>query len=246
MFRAFTRWRHFDSFDGTRIAYRDNGGDGKPLFLLHGLLIDSDMNWGSKPFPAAKRRCILLDARGHGRSDKPHDPKRYAKHAMARDVIALIDELTLDSVDIIGYSLGAHTALEAARLKDRRIRSLVLGGIGNDPTPEADYRSIADEMRAPQPPADGFYRQMAEDFGSDCQAIAAWADGAILPQTPIQLDLSAVTIPILVINGDQDADPAAFAKRLPNAKARSVPGDHISVLEHPDFSRHVVAFLGRR
>jgi pimeloyl-ACP methyl ester carboxylesterase len=238
-------WQSFVSFNGTQLAYRDRGGSGPAVILLHGLLVDSEMNWGKRPFSRTRWRVISLDARGHGRSSKPQQPNAYADRAMARDIIALADHLGLSKLHVVGYSLGANTALETALLEDPRICSVVLGGIGNDDTSEADYRAISDEMLAAVPPSGAFYRSMADDLGADKAAIAAWARGAVLPQIPPDQDLSAVTIPALVVNGSEDHDPAPLAARLPNAESAVFPGDHLSVLEQSGFTRAIINFVDR-
>ena len=59
---------------------------------------------------AAGARTILPDMRGFGASDKPREKEAYADSAMARDVLALIEHLRLDTVDVIGFSMGCGTA----------------------------------------------------------------------------------------------------------------------------------------
>ena len=125
----------FTSFDGTKLFYEEEGA-GAPVVLLHGLSVDTDGNWKAPGIWAALvdagHRVIGFDARGHGRSDKPHDPPAYQDDAMVRDVAAMLDELSLDETDLVGYSMGASTALQFAG-RDERLRRLVLGGIGGDP-----------------------------------------------------------------------------------------------------------------
>jgi len=77
---------------GIRIYYQFEG-DGEPLVMLHGL---SDSQWGLRALgyvePVKERfRVILIDARGHGYSDKPHDPGAYTPALMAGDVLAVLD-----------------------------------------------------------------------------------------------------------------------------------------------------------
>src|SRR2546423_12446274 len=79
------------SFDGTRIAYVVQG-IGPAVLLLHGFAADHVLNWATPgvidALTGAGRRVIATDARGHGASDKPHDPDRYAGDALARDAQA--------------------------------------------------------------------------------------------------------------------------------------------------------------
>ena len=59
---------------------------------------------------SAGARTIVPDMRGFGASDKPREKTAYADSALARDVVALIDHLRLDAVDVIGFSMGSGTS----------------------------------------------------------------------------------------------------------------------------------------
>ena len=89
----------FSSFDGTTIAF-DDLGEGPPVVMLHGFAADAHANWHQpkvvEAVVATGRRVITPDARGHGRSGKPHDIDAYKNQAMPRDVSALLDHLGLD------------------------------------------------------------------------------------------------------------------------------------------------------
>src|SRR6188474_1239125 len=102
----------FRSDDGTDIYYRCWGDtDQLPVVLHHGFVADSELDWVSSGVVASLtangRTVVALDARGHGRSGKPHDPDRYGEARMARDLSLLIDELAVTAVDLVGYSMGA-------------------------------------------------------------------------------------------------------------------------------------------
>ncbi len=122
----------FHSFDGIQLAFQASG-EGPPVVLLHGFAADSDRNWVRPGVVAALedagRQTILLDARGHGSSDKPYEPSAYASGAMARDVMSLVEHLGLEQVDVCGYSMGARTAMTLAA-SGERVRSAILGGVG--------------------------------------------------------------------------------------------------------------------
>src|SRR5205807_10281801 len=97
--------RSFESFDGLTLAYESYGSPGGvPVLLLHGFAADSEANWVRphvvEALVDAGRRAITLDARGHGRSDKPHDPTAYADGAMVRDARALLDHLGVEEVAV--------------------------------------------------------------------------------------------------------------------------------------------------
>jgi pimeloyl-ACP methyl ester carboxylesterase len=96
----------FFTSNGVRIHYVDQG-TGEPVVLVHGYTNFIERNWietGVLPNLAKDHRVIALDLRGHGRSDKPHDPKAYAE--LGQDVVRLLDHLNIVRAHIVGYSLG--------------------------------------------------------------------------------------------------------------------------------------------
>ena len=242
----------FPSFDGVELAYTEEGA-GDPVVLLHGFAADSEVNWGRSGVPealvAAGRRVVRLDARGHGRSDKPHDVAAYASGAMATDLDRLIEHLGAE-VDVVGYSMGAIVALIAAG-RDAPIRSVVAGGIGDATVQRLGRTSeaIAEAMEADDPAAIGdasarAFRTFADLTKADRVALAAVQRAGFVDQ----LDLDAVEIPVLVIVGDRDTlagSAEALAARLPDARALTIPGDHINAVVDPAFAAATVEFLSR-
>jgi pimeloyl-ACP methyl ester carboxylesterase len=122
--------------DGIRIAYEDThdalaAGTGDPIILLHGSGL-SRGSWRGLGYIRALRqtnRVLALDLRGHGRSDKPHEPSHYAMPLIVGDVIAVLDELNIPAAHVIGYSLGARTGFSLIETHPDRALSLVsLGG----------------------------------------------------------------------------------------------------------------------
>lgn len=81
---------------GVRIHYHLEG-EGPPLVVLHWLTGNLKAWYDTKTtyIPELRKRnqLILLDARGHGASDKPHDPKSYDTSSFASDVTSVLDEL---------------------------------------------------------------------------------------------------------------------------------------------------------
>jgi pimeloyl-ACP methyl ester carboxylesterase len=80
----------------------------------------------AKALAARGNRVITLDLLGHGRSERPLDPQCYSMTFFGAQVIALLDHLEIDAAVVLGTSLGANTALEAAALAPERLRGMVI------------------------------------------------------------------------------------------------------------------------
>jgi pimeloyl-ACP methyl ester carboxylesterase len=122
-------YQMFRSCDGTSIAYRVIG-EGQPVVLVHGLTLTSSINFSrrwkwnadcTEVEPAggptvegalveAGLKVVMLDLRGHGHSEKPHDPRGYDMEIFADDVRALAAHLNLGRAAVVGYSLGSMIA----------------------------------------------------------------------------------------------------------------------------------------
>lgn len=249
----------FRSDDGAQIFYTSTGpeGAGPPVLLHHGFGASGEIDWVATTavdrLTAAGRRVVTLDARGHGRSDKYYDPERYGENRMADDVRALLDELGLRQVDLVGYSMGAVVSLITAA-REPRVRRLVVGGIGAGAVELGGVDSTAlppsgliDALLAEDPaaiadPLAAAFRAFADLTGSDRRALAAVAGG--IRHDPLPLD--AVGVPTLVLAGRDDPlarRPEVLAKALPSATLHLVDGDHGAVLRDPGFLDAIVTFL---
>lgn len=145
----------FVSSDGVGLAYHVWGDDlsRPPVFLHHGLAASAQRNWVAPgivaALQAAGRRVVPIDARGHGASDKPHDPALYGEDRMARDLCELVDLLGEAIFDLAGYSMGAIVSLIAAT-REPRLRRLVIGGVGEGILTQGgvDTRAVPNEAIA--------------------------------------------------------------------------------------------------
>lgn len=182
----------FVTDDGVRIVYQMwNRPTVLPLLVLHhGFTGCATCDWVETgvvaALTAANRTVIAPDARGHGGSDKPHQPSAYGEARMARDLIQLIDTLALPQIDFLGFSMGAVVALLAATT-DQRIRRLAIVGVGAGVVelggvdrralpPEALAAAlVADDPTAIENPAAAAFRTNAEARGADLVALAAHA-----------------------------------------------------------------------
>ena len=132
--------------DGIRLFY-ELEGQGYPLFIHHGLGGHPD-SWREMGYVEAlseNNMLILLHARGHGKSDKPHTSEAYAMKNMVGDVTALLDHLEIEKAHFHGYSMGGRVGLATRKFAPARFTALVIGGMGAIETD--DERIIA--MRKP-------------------------------------------------------------------------------------------------
>jgi pimeloyl-ACP methyl ester carboxylesterase len=115
--------------NGVRIHYHMEG-EGSPLVIQHGFT-DSMKTWyelGYVDMLKDSHRLILVDARGHGDSDKPHNPDAYRIETMASDVVTVLDELSIPKAHFIGYSMGGRMGFAIAKYAPERFHSLIIGG----------------------------------------------------------------------------------------------------------------------
>jgi pimeloyl-ACP methyl ester carboxylesterase len=116
------------SGDGVTLEYYDVGPrDGQVVLCLHGLL-DSCYHWGQDahvtgPLVARGFRVVAASCRGHGSSSKHYDPAMYGDK-LVDDQLRLLDALQVDKVHLVGYSMGAETAIALTVRHPGRVRSL--------------------------------------------------------------------------------------------------------------------------
>ncbi len=113
------------SNDLTRIHYVEWGNPrGEPVLFLHGLGTDN-VGWLMQRFAFGRKyRCIAVDNRGSGRSDKPIGP--YDLQQLALDAMLVLDDLGIESAHVIGASMGGAIAQIVAVMHAKRVRSLTL------------------------------------------------------------------------------------------------------------------------
>lgn len=248
----------FTSFDGTRIYYQQWGrrSTRPPVILHHGYVANARANWLWTGIvgrlTADGHKVIALDARGHGRSTKHHDPARYGEANMAHDVSALLDHLSLEQVDLVGYSMGATVALIAAS-EDQRVRRLAVGGIGAHTARLGRGRKngfgtrLANAMLAPsvfsvRDPMLAGFRIMADALWADRKALAAQARAFHAKR----IALDRIQAPTLILAGRDDPfalQPQVLQSAILGSRLTMVPGNHTSVLTKPDFVAALVDFL---
>ena len=111
--------------EDVTLRYRDLGGGGEPVVLLHGYTNDLRTFDGVADSIAAEYRVIALDLRGFGKSRMRNGSERFGR-SMAEDVIALLDALEIPRAHVVGFSLGGVVAASVARAAPERVTSLTL------------------------------------------------------------------------------------------------------------------------
>jgi pimeloyl-ACP methyl ester carboxylesterase len=244
---------YFDS-GGVRIHYEDQG-EGAPVILVHGFGTDARAHWGDSGlirFLATRYRVIAPDARGHGRSDKPHSRDHYGMRNMCGDIVRLLDHLGIRRTLLVGYSMGSRICLELLYEHPEYLRAVVLGGFGaNGAMSIPGQRDrIAAALLADDPEniADDLprrFRRGVESSGNDLKALAACMGG----EEGI-LDFSTrprVKIPLLFLSGTRDrlaGDPHLTSGFFEDSRViRIEDGDHMSSPKDPRFHEAIGDFL---
>ena len=240
-----------ESFDGTELAIH-RVGEGRPVLLLHGLFSSAQMNWikfgHAAKLAEAGFEAIMPDLRAHGESGKPHEPAAYPPDVLVRDVAAVVEALGLVEFDLVGFSLGARTAVRAVA-KGLKPRQLVIAGMGLEGLAGWERRAAffidaidrADTVKRGDPAfmAAAFMKTMKVDRVAARLLLQSVEDSG-------PADLAALTMPALVLCGDKDRDngsPEALAEALPDARFEEVPGTHMSSVAEPALGEAIARFL---
>jgi pimeloyl-ACP methyl ester carboxylesterase len=203
--------------DGVRIHWME-AGEGPPVVLLHGYTSCCDAGWfanGVAKELARDHRVIGIDARGHGRSEKPHDPAKYDGDRMPADVIEVLDYLGVRQAHFHGYSMGGGIVAHLLARHPDRFVTASFGGSGVREEDEALAKQAAE--RDPQghdPQQEAGQAALRARADRDDAALKAVQDGRTAkPSTAPPLDLAALDFPIQAINGEFDA-PISKTQRL--------------------------------
>jgi 2-succinyl-6-hydroxy-2,4-cyclohexadiene-1-carboxylate synthase len=121
----------------------------EPLVLLHGFT-GASSNWKHIVNELSAFKIILIDIIGHGQTDSPQDPSRYRIEEVVEDLVCILDKLTIEKANILGYSMGGRLALSLAAIYPKRVKKLVLesSSPGLELVDEREKRKYADEKLA--------------------------------------------------------------------------------------------------
>ena len=241
--------------DGLTLAY-DVFGQGKPVLCIHGFASSGKVNWIDtgwvETLTDAGYQAIVLDNRGHGLSDKPHDPDAYYPSDMARDAVALLDHLGIERAAVMGYSMGARIAAFMAFEHEERVACVIFGGMGmNLINGLSDGNDIIAGLRAPSlgeltHPTARQFRIFADHTKSDREALAACMETSRQPMA--RANVRRINVPLLVAVGEADemaGSPEPLAELIPGAIAYVIPKrDHMRATGDKAFKAAALDFLG--
>ncbi|VVN63638.1 3-oxoadipate enol-lactonase 2 [Pseudomonas fluorescens] len=251
--------------EGCSLHYEEYG-QGTPLVLIHGLG-SSSQDWELQiPVLARHYRLIVVDVRGHGRSDKPCE--RYSIEGFTHDLVALFEHLNLPPAHVVGLSMGGMIAFQLAVDEPERVKSLCIV----NSAPEVKVRrpheywwwaqrwtlarvlslatigkGLGDRL-LPKPNQADLRRKMAERWAkNDKRAYLASFDAIV--GWGVQERLSRIACPTLVISADHDYTPVAhkenYVKLLPDARLVVIEDSrHATPLDQPEvFNATLLDFL---
>lgn len=235
--------------------YEAGSPDGFPVLLIHGFASTAHVNWvfpgWFKTLDQAGYRVIGLDNRGHGESDKPHDPEAYHPETMAADAAGLLDELGIGSAHVMGYSMGARISAFLAMSRPELVRSVVFGGLGMGMVEGVgDWDPIAKALRADSiddvsDKMGRMFRAFADQTKSDRLALAACISTS---RTLVRReDLAQLAMPALVGVGTKDeiaGSAEELARLIPHARFLDILNrDHMLAVGDKTFKAAVLEFF---
>jgi pimeloyl-ACP methyl ester carboxylesterase len=240
----------FCHYEGYRLAYEVHGApSAPPIFLIHGILMDSACNRDLALALALEGyRVILLDLLGHGRSDKPGHAKELRVDFFAEQLLALMDHLGIEKAVIGGVSLGAITSLSFATQWPERVKALFLEmPVMERATPAAALmlvpvlamvkyaaplpRLLGKLVRKLPQPQSNLLQILYNGLSQEPEDIASIIHGVLVgPVVPSRRERRKLTMPTLIIAHGGDwlhnlEDARVLQREMPNARlhlARSV------------------------
>lgn len=244
--------------NGVQIYYQVEGA-GSPVVLYHWSFgtLDDWYDYGYVDDLKEDYQLVCLDARGYGKSDKPHDPKAYRLEQRVGDITAVLDDVGIAKAHFFGYSMGGWVGFGAAKHAPERFRSLIIGG-------QHPYAQSLQGLRdIIQYGADNGHEAFVEmwerDFGAltreererwfqyDFEALLAVAQD----RESLEDVLPTMTLPCMLIVGEKDGAYEMAQKcfpHIPHGEFVTLAGmDHGDGFKHSELALpHVRRFLGEQ
>ncbi|MCF0040416.1 alpha/beta fold hydrolase [Dyadobacter fanqingshengii] len=207
--------------------YYEVYGEGKPLIMVHGSFMTIPMNWAQIiPMLAKDRKVIVAEMQAHGRTKDI--PRAFTYANMADDVSGLITHLKLDSVDVLGYSMGAGVSFQMTIRHPEQVRRLVIlsGVYKNDgwwPEVEKSFETMNADMFKGSP-----IQQQYDSLGNDPAKFPEFIDKVMSIDRKTydwSKEVKNIKAPIFMAIGDADGVRYEHALELFRAKGGGKMGD---------------------
>ncbi|MDW3219259.1 MAG: alpha/beta fold hydrolase [Acidimicrobiales bacterium] len=207
-----------------------------PVVLLHGFATSTERTWREPGWfdllKDARRRAFGIDLLGHGDAPKPTDPADYDDL-----VTPVIEQFPETPADIVGYSLGARTALQIAMQYPDRVNRIVLAAVGRNLVAADDADEMANHTASR-------FESLITTPGNDPNALRACI-GRERPRFTAD-ELATVQAPCLIIIGSDDfaGPPEPLADALPDCQVKVLPGvDHFGLPKQFSFIDAALEFI---
>jgi pimeloyl-ACP methyl ester carboxylesterase len=249
---------------GVRLAYRDSGGAGVPIVLLHANT-GTSASWQPQfdGFVAAGYRTIAFDRRGWGQS-LPDPGSGPQPGSVAEDLAALVEHLALARFHLLGVAGGGFVALDYAGWRQDSLRSLTVAA-STGSFSEDEMQQLTQNLRFEGfPDLPESFREIGPSFRAmEPERVAAWAHAQELAKQPDAVfqplrtpntfaKIAQIRIPMQAITASADlyAPPTLMARwirHIPHAEVIAIADSGHSVpMEQPAlFNRAVLDFIGR-
>ena len=259
---SFAEDSFFDS-DGVKIHYIVEG-KGEPLLLIHGFGGSIEQMGGAIKGLSNNFQVIAVDVRGHGKSEKPHDPDAYGMNVID-DQIRLLDHLKIKKAHVSGYSMGGAIAIGIVGFHPERTLSTIVGGAGWVPPgqvremPGVDWDEFAESLEQgkgasslvlalipegePKPTPEEL--EMFTKGFKDPMALAALIRNFV--PSPSEAQIRSNKVPVLALIGEKDPgkkDVDRLDGLMPNLKIVVIPNaSHGTAPIDPLFGKSMNDFL---
>ena len=251
--------------DRVKLYYEDSGA-GRAILFIHEFSGDYRAWELQVRYFARRYRCVTYNARGYPPSEVPDSVEQYSQRRAVDDAIDVLDYLKIDKAHIVGLSMGGFAALHFGIHYPHRATSIVVGaaGMGSEPNKQAQFRQEV-EVVAKRWETEGagkfapiygsgpgreqlelkdsrgfkeFIAQLSEHSAKGAALTLRGVQGRRPSPFDLVADLEKMTVPVLIIHGDEDRSclgTGAFLKRtIPSAGLMVFPKTgHTINLEEP-------------
>ncbi|WP_419698960.1 alpha/beta fold hydrolase [Mucilaginibacter sp. NFX135] len=225
--------------NGTKVYY-EVYGEGRPIVLLHGAFMTIEGNWGQLiPELSKTRKVIAIELQGHGHT--PFSDRKLSHTTLASDVAGVMDQLKIDSADVVGYSFGGSVAYQFAIQSPKRLRKLVIisstyKSTGWRPEIANAFKGMKPELFA-NSPMKAAYDGVAPDKTKWTKFLEQMIAFAGEPFDLGDSNIAKISAPVLIISGDNDGlDKVELAKTYQllgggvSADLAPMPKSHLAIV----------------